>query len=461
MESKARGRPTEKHVDGGAWRLSKDVGGRSIKGKCAGKKVGRTGIRGGERKFLAAYEDLFLENKTNDRRFKSPSPCGKSKKGRRGRSVVSNDTNITPGRALANNRHRMFPAPAITAKSWAVADFKTGKILWERNARKQLPMASITKIITAMCVFDLCKKYRRGLTTEQTTVSRLAASTIGTSANLKARDELTVLDLLYGMMLPSGNDAACALAEHFGAILLRYDSSRQLSDTDESKSINELFYRMDEANDYDSDTTIASDSSGERDKEDVSSPDSGSQEAQKQCTRTSQRHIDAFVNYMNQKVTNEVRVKDTTLKNPHGMDQNGHASTAYDIVQIASFAMKGRNNRTLQQIVQTLEYTWRSKTKDENMASGKRRNYKWVNTNKLLYRNKNVTGFKTGVTRNAGPCLVSSMKMEKGISILIVTLGSSSRQSRWTEHAKMFKWAGKNLDVKPKLSTRYKDHGAI
>ena len=75
MESKARGRPTEKHVDGGAWRLSKDVGGRSIKGKCAGKKVGRTGIRGGERKFLAAYEDLFLENKTNDRRFKSPSPC--------------------------------------------------------------------------------------------------------------------------------------------------------------------------------------------------------------------------------------------------------------------------------------------------------------------------------------------------------------------------------------------------
>ena len=95
------------------------------------------------------------------------------------------------------------------------------------------------------------------------------------------------------------------------------------------------------------------------------------------------------------------------------------------------------------------------------MASGKRRNCKWVNTNKLLYRNKNVTGFKTGVTRNAGPCLTSSMKMEKGISILIVTLGSSSRQSRWTEHAKLFKWAGKNLDVKPKLSARYKDHGAI
>ena len=107
---------------------------------------------------------------------------------------------------------------------------------------------------------------------------------------------------------------------------------------------------------------------------------------------------------MNQKVTNEVRVKDTTLKNPHGMDQNGHASTAYDIVQITSFAMKEENRGILQQIVQTLEYTWRSKTKGENLAAGKRRNYKWINTNKLLYRNKNVTGFKTGVTRNAGPC---------------------------------------------------------
>ena len=114
-------------MDGGAWRLSKDVGGRSIKGKCAGKKVGRTGIRGGERKFLAAYEDLFLENKTNDRRFKSPSPCGKSKKGRRVRNVVSRDTNITPGRALQTTAIDV-PALAITAKSWAVADLKTGKI---------------------------------------------------------------------------------------------------------------------------------------------------------------------------------------------------------------------------------------------------------------------------------------------------------------------------------------------
>ena len=452
----------EKSADRRPWRLARDVGAQPVRGKRAGKKSGRTCPRGRERKFLGAYGELYLENKTANGSFKSPSPSSKSKKSRRRRGIVSNDTNLTPGRALANNRHRMFPAPAITAKSWAVADFKTGKILLERNARKQLPIASITKIITAMCVFDLCKKYRRGLTTEQITVSRLAASTIGTSANLKAGDELTVLDLLYGMMLPSGNDAACALAEHFGAILLRYHSSRKLSDTDESKCGSELFYRMDEANDYDSDTTVASDSSGDREKDHVLLCDSHTmhvQDAKK--NHTSQRQIDAFVNYMNEKVMNDVRVKDTTLKNPHGMDQNGHISTAYDVAQIASFAMKQGNNGTLEQIVQTLEYTWRSKTKDKNLVAGKKRSCKWVNTNKLLYRNKHVTGFKTGVTRNAGPCLTSSMNMEKGISILIVSLGSSSRQSRWTEHAKLFKWASKNLDVKPKLSARYKDRNAI
>ena len=55
----------------------------------------------------------------------------------------------------------------------------------------------------------------------------------------------------------------------------------------------------------------------------------------------------------------------------------------------------------------------------------------------------------------------SSMKMEKGIQILVVTLGSSSRQSRWTEHTKLFKWASKNLGVKPKKSVKYKQNQAL
>lgn len=48
------------------------------------------------------------------------------------------------------------------------------------------------------------------------TISCEAAETVGTSAELQTGDSLAVLDLLYGLMLPSGNDAAIALAEYFG-----------------------------------------------------------------------------------------------------------------------------------------------------------------------------------------------------------------------------------------------------
>ena len=55
---------------------------------------------------------------------------------------------------------------------------------------------------------------------------------VGTSANLKEKDLLSVWDLLHALMLPSGNDAAYALAEHFGELLLR----------DTKRSANTLFY---------------------------------------------------------------------------------------------------------------------------------------------------------------------------------------------------------------------------
>ncbi len=54
-------------------------------------------------------------------------------------------------------------------------------------------------------------------------VSQNAASQSGTTANLFCGDELTLLDCLHGLMLPSGNDAATVLAEHFGEILF-YES---------------------------------------------------------------------------------------------------------------------------------------------------------------------------------------------------------------------------------------------
>lgn len=105
--------------------------------------------------------------------------------------------------------------PFVTAKAWVVADGKTGKVLWGSDAAEPRPMASTTKIMTAWVVLRLAAADPKVLD-EVVTFSEQAAKTTGSSAKLEAGDKLPVRELLYGLLLPSGNDAAVALAEHFG-----------------------------------------------------------------------------------------------------------------------------------------------------------------------------------------------------------------------------------------------------
>lgn len=76
-------------------------------------------------------------------------------------------------------------------------------------------IASLTKIMTC---YLICNKIMKGKIAKETVikVSKMANSMIGTTSNLQPGDMLTVWDLLHGMMLPSGNDAAYALAEYAG-----------------------------------------------------------------------------------------------------------------------------------------------------------------------------------------------------------------------------------------------------
>lgn len=75
--------------------------------------------------------------------------------------------------------------------------------------------------MTCYTVLNLIEKYHLNKTTELVTVSKDASTVIGTSAELKENDLLSVWDLMHGLMLPSGNDAAHALAEHFGELIIR------------------------------------------------------------------------------------------------------------------------------------------------------------------------------------------------------------------------------------------------
>jgi D-alanyl-D-alanine carboxypeptidase (penicillin-binding protein 5/6) len=114
----------------------------------------------------------------------------------------------------------------IAAKAWAIVDGKTGKLLWGFHETEARAIASTTKIMTAWIILQRADKNPR-LLDEEIHFSERAAATRGSSCRLKTGDCLPVRELLYGLLLPSGNDAAVALAEHFGPRLHEDETSKE------------------------------------------------------------------------------------------------------------------------------------------------------------------------------------------------------------------------------------------
>ncbi|TWT59299.1 serine hydrolase [Allorhodopirellula solitaria] len=105
--------------------------------------------------------------------------------------------------------------PLTTASAWTIVDAKSGIEIAGSSSGEQRHPASVTKIMTAYLVLELAEKQPQVLE-ELLTFSRAADDVIGSSSELVAGEQISVGDLLYGLLLPSGNDASVALAEHFG-----------------------------------------------------------------------------------------------------------------------------------------------------------------------------------------------------------------------------------------------------
>ena len=103
---------------------------------------------------------------------------------------------------------RKSASAAAEAKAECVVEVSSRRFLHEKNADTYLPMASTTKVLTAIIILDDCDL------DESVTVPKNAAGTEGSSVYLHEGDVLTVRDLLYGLMLRSGNDCAVTLAMH-------------------------------------------------------------------------------------------------------------------------------------------------------------------------------------------------------------------------------------------------------
>lgn len=104
----------------------------------------------------------------------------------------------------------IFPVSAISARSAVVLDAATGRVLFARNASEKSLIASTTKIMTALVVCEQCNVLDR------VKIPKEAVGIEGSSIYLQTGEILTVQELLYGMMLHSGNDAATALAIYCG-----------------------------------------------------------------------------------------------------------------------------------------------------------------------------------------------------------------------------------------------------
>lgn len=102
---------------------------------------------------------------------------------------------------------------SVSARSAILIEQNSGRILYQKNAFEISKIASITKIMTAILAIE------SGKMDETVTVSDRAVRTEGSSIYLKPGEKIKLKDLVYGLMLRSGNDSAVAIAEHVGGSL--------------------------------------------------------------------------------------------------------------------------------------------------------------------------------------------------------------------------------------------------
>ena len=241
-------------------------------------------------------------------------------------------------------------------------------------------MASTTKIMTALVVLELAAKDAAALD-EEVLFSPRADATRGSTAGLRAGERVPVRELLYGLMLPSGNDAAVALAEHFGG---RFAPVRAP--------------RPDEA--------AGGDSSTDEDP------------------------LERFVVEMN-RTAERLGLDDTRYANPHGLTAAGHRTSVRDLVRLAWTAMQ---NPKFCEYVRTRQHGV-----TVTGPGGYRRNVLWKNTNRLLPI-EGYGGVKTGTTTSAGACLVSCGTRGDD-RLIVVVLSSSSSDARYVDARNLFRWA--------------------
>ena len=106
----------------------------------------------------------------------------------------------------------------VSARNAIALDSKNNTVLWSQNGYEIVPMASTTKILTAIIAINY------GNLDERVTISKNAAAIRGSTVGYKAGEEIAMRELLFGLMFKSGNDAAIAIAESIGGSVEKFSN---------------------------------------------------------------------------------------------------------------------------------------------------------------------------------------------------------------------------------------------
>ena len=142
--------------------------------------------------------------------------------------------------------------------------------------------------------------------------------------------------------------------------------------------------------------------------------------------------IDNFSSMMNQKASS-LGLTSSHFVTPHGLDQDDHYTTAFELAKIANYALK---NDTFSKIVRTSNYTITINNQPKNLH----------NTNELLGSLEGVYGVKTGFTNGANRCLVTACK-RGNLDIICVVLGCDTKKNRTQDSINLINYTFNNFSV--------------
>lgn len=278
-------------------------------------------------------------------------------------------TDLIAGQSVQDRGLSTAQCPDIQAAHAYVMD-ENGNVYFSRDATSDAKIASITKIMTAVVAVD-----STSLDTP-VTVSDNAVAVGESSAGLQEGDTMPLSTALRAMLVPSGNDAAEAIAESLGAQMLKDDGQ-------DSSDANACMQR--------------------------------------------------FVQAMNDKA-NELGLVNTVYRNPHGLDDEqwtgDQHSCAQDMANLSRYAMtKDPIKESVDKASDTIQITRNGQTANVELQS----------TDELIGNYDGACGLKTGYTQDAGGCFAGVCQRD-GHYLFSVVLNSPTEATRFTDTVTLWDW---------------------